>query len=210
MICVQFNKRYISTSLFFISFQGKVDKNFTSIYTAQLDGFCVETHVQSGSMAWNARSYSHSMYFKLPNCGYWTNYRGHLKILYRICKTNRSYMVPPAFTEVWQLMLQCIFKNFEHYRYHHAQPIISQHQCLKNTNQKYVIIRRLTRKPCGWRPTSRMPIDIWATYTGGPKWTNLNRSMWTGTLCGRGMTDQWHYGYRVLPPLWTDRRDWKH
>ena len=140
-----------------------------------------------------------------------TNYRGHIKILYRICKTNWSYMVPPAFTEVWQLMLQCIFKNFEHYRYHHAQPIISQHQCLKNTNQKYVIIRRLTRKPCSWRPTSRMPIDIYGLHIPG----DPSEQIWTGP-CGRGpmwwgrMTDQWHYGYRVLPTLWTDRHDWKH
>lgn len=37
-------------------------------------------------------------------------------------------MVPPAFAEIGQLVLQCVLKNFEHDGYYGTQPPISQYQ----------------------------------------------------------------------------------
>ena len=41
-------------------------------------------------------------------------------------------MVPPAFTEVWKLMFQCVFNHFKHDTDHSAQPPVTQNQRLQS------------------------------------------------------------------------------
>ena len=40
-------------------------------------------------------------------------------------------MIPPAFTEVWQLMLQRVFQDFKENTNHSQQPVITNNECLK-------------------------------------------------------------------------------
>jgi hypothetical protein len=40
-------------------------------------------------------------------------------------KKKNTYMIPPAFTEVGKLVLQCVLENFKHNRYNGTQPPVS-------------------------------------------------------------------------------------
>jgi len=42
-----------------------------------------------------------------------------------------SYMVPPAFTEVGQLVFQGVLQHLEHNTDHHTQPPITKYQSLQ-------------------------------------------------------------------------------
>lgn len=41
-------------------------------------------------------------------------------------------MIPPAFTEVWKLMFQCVFNHFEHDTDDSAQPPVTNDQRLQS------------------------------------------------------------------------------
>ena len=36
-----------------------------------------------------------------------------------------TYMVPPAFTEVWQLMFQSVLQDLKHNAEHPAEPVVT-------------------------------------------------------------------------------------
>ena len=42
-------------------------------------------------------------------------------------------MIPPAFTEVWKLVFQCVFNHFKHDTDDSAQPPVTQNQRLQPT-----------------------------------------------------------------------------
>lgn len=45
-------------------------------------------------------------------------------------KDNITYMIPPALTEVWELVLQSVLKDLKHNAEHCAQPPVPQDQSL--------------------------------------------------------------------------------
>jgi len=47
-------------------------------------------------------------------------------------KTGNTDMVPPAFTEVWQLMFECVLNHFKHDTEHGAQPPVTYYQRLQS------------------------------------------------------------------------------
>jgi len=46
-------------------------------------------------------------------------------------EAGNTNMIPPAFTEVWQLMFQCVFNHFKHDTDDSAQPPVTQDQRLQ-------------------------------------------------------------------------------
>ncbi len=49
--------------------------------------------------------------------------KGHFYKLVEYLK--KTYMIPPAFTEVGKLVLQCVLENFKHNGYNGTQPPVS-------------------------------------------------------------------------------------
>ena len=44
---------------------------------------------------------------------------------------KQTYMIPPAFTEIGQLMLQGVFQDFKENTYYSYQPVITKNESLK-------------------------------------------------------------------------------
>ena len=64
---------------------------------------------------------------------YGTTFPGSTKIdsILELYGKTKTHMIPPAFTEVRKLMLQCILHNFKHHTHYKTKPPVSNDQRLK-------------------------------------------------------------------------------